>query len=258
MGEHTQQWLENVRAPPVQPPRPSGNSPAINSLKSPRDETGAKVMINPGEENMKFPQSMKLQRAKPESLREGPQTSRQLEIPGPKPVNERRASGGSLRQPSPVPRLITSEEKDSYFLNTDGSSESDSETDNSSRRRSKSLTNGEIITTAGLIALSQALTIHPHSPSSFRSQNSYFEENVPRSMPSRSKQSEHGASNYQGAIPIPNANGNRLGATPRPDPIHLAPDSKGNTIPPDAKWTKINRRLVSPEVLDQAHKRYEA
>ncbi|KAH7416641.1 hypothetical protein BKA64DRAFT_636042 [Cadophora sp. MPI-SDFR-AT-0126] len=38
----------------------------------------------------------------------------------------------------------------------------------------------------------------------------------------------------------------------------LAPDEFGNRIPEDAKWTKINRRLVSPEVLEQDHKRYEA
>lgn len=40
--------------------------------------------------------------------------------------------------------------------------------------------------------------------------------------------------------------------------FRLAPDEHGNEIPADAKWTKINRRLVSPEVLDQDHRRYEA
>ncbi|KAK4250619.1 hypothetical protein C7999DRAFT_28954 [Corynascus novoguineensis] len=38
----------------------------------------------------------------------------------------------------------------------------------------------------------------------------------------------------------------------------LAPDSKGQTIPLDATWTKIDRRLVSPEVLEKAGVRYEA
>ncbi|KAL2182036.1 uncharacterized protein P884DRAFT_188877 [Thermothelomyces heterothallicus CBS 202.75] len=38
----------------------------------------------------------------------------------------------------------------------------------------------------------------------------------------------------------------------------LAPDSKGQTIPLDATWTKINRKLVSPEVLEEAGVRYEA
>ncbi|KAL2020824.1 hypothetical protein VTK56DRAFT_7917 [Thermocarpiscus australiensis] len=39
---------------------------------------------------------------------------------------------------------------------------------------------------------------------------------------------------------------------------HLAPDGKGQSIPLDAKWTKIDRKLVSPEVLHKAGVRYEA
>ena len=38
----------------------------------------------------------------------------------------------------------------------------------------------------------------------------------------------------------------------------LAPDSHGMTIPLDAKWTRIKRSLVSPEVLERAGVRYEA
>ncbi|KAI1654586.1 hypothetical protein F4813DRAFT_205180 [Daldinia decipiens] len=38
----------------------------------------------------------------------------------------------------------------------------------------------------------------------------------------------------------------------------LAPDSRGREIPLDAKWTRISRRLVSPEVLAGAGVRYEA
>ncbi|KAI1093228.1 hypothetical protein F5B19DRAFT_154593 [Rostrohypoxylon terebratum] len=38
----------------------------------------------------------------------------------------------------------------------------------------------------------------------------------------------------------------------------LAPDSQGREIPLDAKWTRISRRLVSPEVLAGAGVRYEA
>lgn len=38
----------------------------------------------------------------------------------------------------------------------------------------------------------------------------------------------------------------------------LAPDSHGQEIPLEAKWTKISRRLVSLEVLDKAGFRYEA
>lgn len=41
-------------------------------------------------------------------------------------------------------------------------------------------------------------------------------------------------------------------------PSLLAPDSQGYEIPLDAKWTRIRRSLVSPEVLAQAGVRYEA
>ena len=52
-----------------------------------------------------------------------------------------------------------------------------------------------------------------------------------------------------------------LATSPRPNtsiPVKLAPDEQGKEIPPDAKWTKINRRLVSPEVLIQDGRRFEA
>ncbi len=45
--------------------------------------------------------------------------------------------------------------------------------------------------------------------------------------------------------------------SPRPH-SRLAPDSKGQTIPLDATWTKVDRKLVSPEVLETAGVRYEA
>lgn len=38
----------------------------------------------------------------------------------------------------------------------------------------------------------------------------------------------------------------------------LAPDSLGREIPLDAKWTRIKRSLISPEVLNKAGVRYEA
>lgn len=52
-----------------------------------------------------------------------------------------------------------------------------------------------------------------------------------------------------------------LATSPRPNTsisVKLAPDEQGKEIPPDAKWTKINRRLVSPEVLIQDGRRFEA
>jgi len=49
----------------------------------------------------------------------------------------------------------------------------------------------------------------------------------------------------------------RQGSLPRQF-SRLAPDSKGQEIPVEAKWTKIKRSLVSPEVLEKAGVRYEA
>lgn len=160
------------------------------------------------------------------------------------------------------PKLITSDEKKEYYINTDGSSDEDSESEDESTKRSKSPSAGQIIKTSDLIAQSQALTVRPPgSPTSFKSsQGSFIDDDiVPRSMAYRpKKQPEFGASpSHPSAMPIPNAN-DRLGTSPKPEPIRLSPDSQGNEIPADAKWTRINRRLVSPEVLDQDRRRYEA
>lgn len=102
------------------------------------------------------------------------------------------------------------------------------------------------------------------SPQSFRSQSSISEEDARRSIAYRPKdQVDFGSSPPRsGAIPIPSAISRtstaRFGTSPISDPARLAPDSHGNEIPSDAKWTKIARRLISPEVLDQDRRRYEA
>lgn len=253
VGAVTDRWLQNLQIPSLQ----TGSStavasvdgpPSFESLNTPTSDTTAKEMVV-REDNMKFPPSMKLQRPKPESRAEPLQ--RYLEI-----------SRAVQRAPSPVPALVEPDEKEPYYINTDGSSEED-ETDDSSRR-SVSPSYGQIITTKSLMAMSQALTVRSQSPSSFRSQSSFIDDGVPRSMASRPrKQLEYGTSPSQPgsfSVPVPNANnsGNNLGSNPRPYPPSLAPDSQGNEIPSDAKWTKISRRLVSPEVLAQDKRRYEA
>lgn len=71
----------------------------------------------------------------------------------------------------------------------------------------------------------------------------------------------------QGAapIPIPSSAPNTQSGLPPPTSAvgqqrysRLAPDSKGSDIPLDAKWTRIKRALVSPEILTKAGVRYEA
>jgi hypothetical protein len=35
-------------------------------------------------------------------------------------------------------------------------------------------------------------------------------------------------------------------------------DAKKDGVPPDARWTKISRRMVNPEALEKGKERYEA
>lgn len=167
-----------------------------------------------------------------------------------------------------VPKLITSDEKDEknvQYFNTDGSSDEDSESEDS-LKRPKAPQMGLVIRTSDLFSSNQGLKLLlPASPTSFRSsQGSFGEDDAMRSIAVRQKNpGEFGSSpSRPGAIPIPTANPRSsiegFGTSPRQEPSRLAPDEYGNEIPPDAKWTRINRRLVSPEVLDQDHRRYEA
>jgi hypothetical protein len=174
-----------------------------------------------------------------------------------------------------VPTLIASDEKEVQYYNTDGSSDEDSESEGSSKGRHRSLVPskappmGVVVFTSDLFKSfnsNQGLKLMlPGSPTSFRSsQGSFGEEDNMRSIAIRPKNpAEFGSSpSRPGAIPIPAASprtsSEGFSTSPRPETIRLAPDEHGNEIPPNAHWTKINRRLVSPEVLDQDHRRYEA
>jgi hypothetical protein len=255
IGPRTERWLESA---------PSRDTPpSFESRHTPRADSGPKEMVV-REDNLKFPPSMKWQRPMPESWKEGI-SQPLLEIPAQRPPHVRRTSdGGSQRQPSPVPRLLASDERlKPYHLDSDGSSDEDTDSDDDLSGPSKTHSGEEIILTSELIALSQALVPRPPSgsPASFKSGSSFIDEDVQRPMVYRPKRPEYQASPAQhGAIPIlpPGRSSDLLGASPRPDAFHLGPDEKGNEIPPDAKWTKITRRLVSPEVLSQDGRRYEA
>jgi len=177
-----------------------------------------------------------------------------------------------------VPKLITSDEKQVQYYNTDGSSDGDSESEGSSRGRHMSLIPskgpqmGVVVMTCDLFktlspfSTNQGLKLTlPPSPTSFRSsQGSFGEEDAIRSIAIRPKNPAEFASSPSrtGSIPIPATNprhsNESFGTSPQPETIRLAPDEHGNEIPPNAHWTKINRRLVSPEVLEQDHRRYEA
>ena len=175
-----------------------------------------------------------------------------------------------------VPKLITSDEKEVQYYNTDGSSDEDSESERSAKGRHMSLVRskappmGVVVLTSDLFKSfnsNQGLKLTlPGSSTGFRSnQSSFGEEDSMRSIAIRPKSpAEFGSSpSRSGAIisipaASPRTSSEGFGTSPRPETIRLAPDEYGNEIPPDAHWTKINRRLVSPEVLDQDHRRYEA
>jgi hypothetical protein len=114
--------------------------------------------------------------------------------------------------------------------------------------------------------MSQALQVRPSlSPTtSFRSSQGSFEDHdAVRSMAQRQQKPEFGSSpGRTRSIPIsssnPRSSSEHFGTSPRPEPMTLAPDEHGNAIPSEAKWTKVTRRLISPEVLDQDRRRYEA
>lgn len=221
------------------PSDPSAQQFSLQQVQ--KDDTGAKEMLA-REENMKFPASMKFERRKPESRTDA--TS--------------RVEMAQVLKPSPP------ETKDPYYINTDGTSEEDDDSD-SSMEHPKSPTGGEVIRTTELIALSQALMLRPQ-PGAVS----------PASLPYRPRGNDYASSpSHSGGLPIPSPkaqhNGHlstsplpgtpymdRLSTSPRPDAIYLAPDQNGNEIPPNALWTKIDRRLVSLEVLAQDGRRYEA
>jgi len=185
-------------------------------------------------------------------------------------MKERSVSGGSTQRPLLPPRILTSCPSNSH---NGYSSDPDSDSSDS-LTPSNNPSNALVIRTIDLLALTQApqpLLLPSSLPPSFYSQGSYVEDlSVPRSMAQSPKGIEFGSTpSHSSAIPIPVPPAKQTnlypqmisGSSPQPPeaPVFsLAPDSHGNEISPDAKWTKINRRLVSPEVLHQDGRRYEA
>lgn len=174
------------------------------------------------------------------------------------PISQReavRTYDSSQRQRSPIPILKVSNNKKSRSVNTSGSDD-DSQTDISSKG-SRVPSQGALIRTSDLIAISQALHVNSALlPSSFESQLSFDGSNTRRSIEFAPK--DIAASPSQSII---NGSLTRRGSNTSnggQPTFRLAPDSQGKQIPSDAIWTKISRRLVSPEVLDQDRRRYEA
>ncbi|TVY35489.1 hypothetical protein LOCC1_G006371 [Lachnellula occidentalis] len=253
-------WLENAHTGPS-----VDTIPSFDLRNTPMDDSRAKEMVI-REDNMKFPQFMKMERLQPQ-IRRGLGLLQQPVVPAQRiPISAATPAINQNVQPQPFPVLLpeTPNDKGIQYHNTSGSSDDDSKTDNSSKR-SISRSKGALIRTSDLLALSRALQVQPSgSPQSVRSQNSIGEDDARRSIAYRPKEQSGLASSppRAGAISIPSANPisstEHFGTSPRPYSSRLAPDSYGNEIPSDAKWTKMARRLVSPEVLDQDRRRYEA
>ncbi|PQE09949.1 nipped-B B protein [Rutstroemia sp. NJR-2017a BVV2] len=234
----TERWIDSTRT------APSDQPPLFNSLKTGRDEDGAKEMIN-REDNMKFPISMKMEKG--------------LDVMDPYAERELQHT---RKQPFPRPILKVSTPD---FHETKQQKENSGSSSDSSIRRAKSPANSSIIQTSDLLpSNSVPQLLPPPSPSAYHSQP----EDATRSIPLRPKRSSDRKtiSPRTSSIQIPGRHSSPqigsidISTSPRPESAlpRLAPDSYGNEIPPDAKWTKIKRSLVSPEVLDQDGRRYEA
>lgn len=221
---------------------------------------------------MKFPQSIKAQRALLDSKREDQQM---LEIPekgiiskplGGSSGTERQPSGvPTQRRSSPVPGSVTSTETDQVFHHASDSESEEPPSSVVSKRGSEFTELALVIRTSDLTSEKSNFAVASMpagSPSSFRSYGSFGSEDIPRTMAYRFKeQSDYGSSpTSTGAFLIPRSNvpGKDGQTNPRPEPMRLAPDQNGNEIPADARWTQIKRSLVSPEVLEQDRRRYEA
>ncbi|KAG9233758.1 hypothetical protein BJ875DRAFT_34771 [Amylocarpus encephaloides] len=213
------------------------------------------------EDNMKFLTSMKFERLKPVDFRGDGQS----QSAPPHQSELARTSSARPEQPlSLVPQGKLQDEKNSVYF--DGSeSDSVSESDTSSITPEDE-SKGAIIRTSDLLALNGALQVRQAiMPSSLGSSLSYGDNYERRSIEYSPQNSSSLASSPSQAMSIPirslgpgTSSRENFSASPRSEVFRLAPDSQGNQIPTNAKWTKINRRLVSPEVLDQDRRRYEA
>ncbi|KAH6680343.1 hypothetical protein B0J14DRAFT_263209 [Halenospora varia] len=206
------------------------------------------------DDNMKFSPSMKLERMKPDVSVLRTSQNPVARSPG-KQTNQSKPS--SLGTFSPPPKLTISDEK---YQSGNARDSSDSDLEDHT---------GIIIRTTDLLAMSQALQIRPQaSPRSFDSYNSAFEDSYGQVLPDFPSKN-HDITAFPllpGAIPIrapvfrasADRSAESYNQVQGPHSVRLAPDSNGKEIPSDAKWTKITRRLVTPEVFHQDGRRYEA
>ncbi|KAA8572301.1 hypothetical protein EYC84_002927 [Monilinia fructicola] len=222
VSSHTERWVDSTNSESSR-----GNPPFFAVVDTGDDFNRSKEIIQ-REDNMKFPTSMKSQRPRPES------------------------------------RLESDFAEEKWEKDTSGSESSDI----SSKHQRISSSNSSIIQTSELLPFSATPLILP--PSSPSSHHSYPDESIQpialRPKRSSDQRSSPRTSGVRFDLPVrqtsPKLSTFVTGTSPRPDSAmpskRLAPDSYGNEISPDAKWTKVKRSLISPEVLNQDGRRYEA
>ncbi|RDW94785.1 hypothetical protein BP5796_00548 [Coleophoma crateriformis] len=253
-GVNPDHWLDSVHSETSDEPPPSFHSLNTNST----DESMKELVRK--EDNMKFLPSLKTARVHLEP--EDGNARKNMNSP----AQPREHKDRSYREPSPIPRVTTSSEKEPLYFNSSGSDSGNSERSEKQLQSLKASDMALVVRTSDLVASSPSINLQvtpSGSPSSYRSYNSFTGRDDPaRSLPVRSKDvNEFGASpRRSGVLAVPTSyQPSKDGSnSPRQEPLRLAPDQNGNEIPPDAKWTKIKRTLVSPEVLVQDHRRYEA
>ncbi|RAL59870.1 hypothetical protein DID88_000497 [Monilinia fructigena] len=232
VSSHTERWVGSTHSESsrIEPP-------FFDVVDTGDDFNKAKEIIQQ-EDNMKFPTSMKCERPRPESRLE--------------PDFEIKST----------PIHYITERK--WGKDTSGSESSDT----SSKHRRISSSNGSIIQTSELLPFSatpQLLPPSSHQVITHTQTNRYdllcFDQNEVLTRDHRHVQAALDLI-FLFAKPHQKISTPTTGTSPISDaamPLkRLAPDSYGNEISPDAKWTKVKRSLISPEVLNQDGRRYEA
>ncbi|TGO87616.1 hypothetical protein BPOR_0214g00020 [Botrytis porri] len=259
-----------------------------------RNDPGAKELIQ-REDNIKFPPAMKFQRPKPEFLvdsysyagRDISSTAhRQLSPPLTPKISTTDLD---------VSETQSRKDINGSKLNSDDNTSSMHQTISRYPVNSNH-NNTSIIQTSDLLLLpcfttSNPQLLPPSSPGSWNSNsNSYSYLNEPPNEHIQSPQlkkmtlrPKHSLDPVQKSSPrtsgvrfdLPDESSKNHKSTPStgnnphdstiPIPIptsilksKIAPDSSGHEIPQDAKWTKVKRSLISPEVLMKDGRRFEA
>lgn len=224
-GINPERWLESV-----QNDSNNGIAPALSAMSIGSDGSSAKE-LSPTETNSKFLPSMKI--SKPNN----DLPSRYLS-----PIEEQPRRNSDGTRPRAMQQSETPSGRDVAIYDSDSSSDEDSRR---SLVQSKPSSTSLIIRTSDLIATAPSSAV----PESGRKRGD------PLAPKSAEVQVEYGSSpNWRDTIPAPDSSKSRISGEEK----RLAPDEYGNEIPADAKWTKVTRRLISPEVLEQDRRRYEA